>query len=98
MGTVALAVTDGMQHLELALACEVLAAPWYEVVICGSGVVRAGGLFRLEPNRGLDQLAEADTAAVAKAMPGMAVATTPGMGRSDGANARSAADRRRAAA
>ncbi|WP_327070878.1 helix-turn-helix domain-containing protein [Kitasatospora sp. NBC_01250] len=70
MGTVALAVTDGMLHFELALACEVfganpigLADPWYRLSLCGPGAVRAGR-FRLEPDRGLDGLADADTVIV----------------------------------
>jgi len=67
MGTVALAVTDGMLHFELAVAYEVfgaappgLADQWYQVFLCGSGAVSVG-LFRLEPDSGLDQLARADT-------------------------------------
>src|SRR5262245_25873595 len=70
MGTVALAVTDGMLHFELAVAYEVfgaappgLADPWYEVSLCGSGAVSVGR-FRLEPDSGLDQLARADTVIV----------------------------------
>jgi AraC family transcriptional regulator, transcriptional activator FtrA len=68
--TVALAVTDGMLHLELSLACEVFGAapagvtgPWYSVVVCGPGAVRAGR-FTLEPDHGLDQLPHADTVVV----------------------------------
>ena len=67
---VAVAATDGMLHFELALACEVFGAdrsdvadPWYDVVICGPGPVRAGR-FRLEPDCGLDQLARAGTVIV----------------------------------
>jgi AraC family transcriptional regulator, transcriptional activator FtrA len=70
MDTVALAVTDGMLHFELAVAYEVfgaapsgLADPWYEVSLCGSGAVSVGR-FRLEPDSGLDQLARADTVIV----------------------------------
>ncbi|MFF7637964.1 helix-turn-helix domain-containing protein [Kitasatospora sp. NPDC008050] len=70
MGTVALAVTDGMLHFELALACEVfganpigLADPWYRLALCGPSPVRVGR-FRLEPDRGLDGLADADTVIV----------------------------------
>jgi AraC family transcriptional activator FtrA len=66
MGTVALAVTDGMLHFELALACEVFGSsppgvtvPWYDLALCGSGAARAGR-FRLEPDAGLDQLTRAD--------------------------------------
>ena len=68
--TVAMAVADGMRHFELALAYEVFAAdmsgvvsPWYDVAVCGSGDVRLGR-FRLEPDRGLDQLARAGTVIV----------------------------------
>ncbi|MFI7704292.1 helix-turn-helix domain-containing protein [Nonomuraea sp. NPDC049480] len=74
MGTVALAVTDGMLHFELSLAYEVFAAvpdgvtvPWYEVTVCGPVAVRVGR-FRLEPDHGLDELSRADTVIV----PGLA--------------------------
>jgi AraC family transcriptional activator FtrA len=70
MGTVALAITDGMLHFELALACEVfgspppgVTAPWYELEVCGSGPARAGR-FSLAPDHGLDQLAQAGTVIV----------------------------------
>ncbi|GIH16955.1 helix-turn-helix domain-containing protein [Rugosimonospora africana] len=70
MGTVALAVTDGMLHFELAVACEVFGNPppgladrWYDVSLCGSDAV-AVGRFRLEPDTGLDRLARADTVIV----------------------------------
>ncbi|WP_189856521.1 GlxA family transcriptional regulator [Streptomyces poonensis] len=70
MKTVSLAVTDGMLHLELALACEVfgsapagVAGPWYDLAVCGPGPVRAGR-FLLEPDHGLDRLARADTVIV----------------------------------
>ncbi|MEU4779460.1 helix-turn-helix domain-containing protein [Micromonospora sp. NPDC023633] len=70
MGTVALAVTDGMLHFELSLAYEVfgsdltgLADPWYRLTVCGPAAVRVGR-FRLEPDCGLDQLAYADTVIV----------------------------------
>ncbi|MEV8098916.1 helix-turn-helix domain-containing protein [Kitasatospora sp. NPDC085879] len=70
MKTVALAVTDGMLHFELALALEVfgsapagVAAPWYELLVCGPGAARAGR-FRLEPDHGLDRLDRADTVIV----------------------------------
>ncbi len=70
MDTVALAVTDGMLHFELAVAYEVFGAappglggPWYEVSLCGSGTVSVGR-FRLEPDSGLNQLARADTVIV----------------------------------
>ncbi|WP_156726785.1 helix-turn-helix domain-containing protein [Streptomyces apocyni] len=70
MNTVALAVTDGMLHFELAMAYEVfgsapagVAGPWYDLAVCGPGAVRAGR-FGLEPDRGLDQLPRADTVIV----------------------------------
>ncbi|MFA1540516.1 helix-turn-helix domain-containing protein [Actinomadura monticuli] len=70
MRSVALAVTDGMLHFEMALAYEVFAsapagvtAPWYDVAVCGPAAVRAG-LFRLEPDHGLDRLRHADTVIV----------------------------------
>ncbi|MEV7520489.1 helix-turn-helix domain-containing protein [Streptomyces sp. NPDC091371] len=66
MTTVALAVTDGMLHFELSLACEVfgydlsgVADPWYSLALCGPSAVRVGR-FRLEPDSGLDRLAHAD--------------------------------------
>ncbi|WP_411104076.1 helix-turn-helix domain-containing protein [Streptomyces sp. cmx-4-9] len=70
MGTVALAVTDGMLHFELSMAYEVFGAdltaiadPWYELAVCGPGPVRVGR-FRLEPDHGLDRLPYADTVIV----------------------------------
>lgn len=67
MSTVALAVTDGMLHFELSMAYEVfdsrVADPWYGVVVCGPGAVRAGR-FRLEPDHGLDHLPRAHTVIV----------------------------------
>ncbi|MBL1082287.1 helix-turn-helix domain-containing protein [Streptomyces actinomycinicus] len=70
MTAVALAVTDGMLHFELSLACEVfgaeptgLADPWYRFSLCGPGTVRVGR-FRLEPEHGLDRLPLADTVIV----------------------------------
>ncbi|WNZ09549.1 helix-turn-helix domain-containing protein [Streptomyces sp. 11x1] len=68
--TIALAVTDGMLHFELALAYEVfgsdlshLVDPWYEFALCGPGPVSVGR-FRLEPDHGLDRLRHADTVIV----------------------------------
>ncbi|WP_145910220.1 helix-turn-helix domain-containing protein [Kitasatospora viridis] len=68
--TVALAVTDGMLHFELALACEVFGneltgvpGGWYELTLCGPGPVRVGA-FQLAPTAGLDRLARADTVIV----------------------------------
>ncbi|MER6119725.1 helix-turn-helix domain-containing protein [Streptomyces sp. NPDC001743] len=70
MPTVALAVTDGMLHYELSVAVEIFGSdlthvvdPWYDFFLCGNEPVRVGR-FRLEPDRGLDHLAEADTVIV----------------------------------
>ncbi|MFJ7190100.1 helix-turn-helix domain-containing protein [Streptomyces bacillaris] len=70
MTAVALAVTDGMLHFELALACEVFgshapdgADSWYRLSLCGPDAARAGR-FRLEPDRGLDGLVGAHTVIV----------------------------------
>ncbi|MGW4877804.1 helix-turn-helix domain-containing protein [Streptomyces sp. NPDC004262] len=70
MPSVALAVTDGMLHYELSVATEVFGAdvthivdPWYDFFLCGSGPVQVGR-FRVEPDRGLDHLAHADTVIV----------------------------------
>jgi transcriptional regulator GlxA family with amidase domain len=71
MSTVAVAVADGILNFELALAYELFNSPpptpvndWYDVVVCGAGPVRADGRFLLEPDRGLDRLATADTVIV----------------------------------
>ena len=68
--SVAVAATDGMLHFELAMACEVfgsapatLPGPWYDVRVCGSHAVRAGR-FMVEPDHGLDRLADAATVIV----------------------------------
>ncbi|GAA3919825.1 helix-turn-helix domain-containing protein [Streptomyces gulbargensis] len=70
MTTVALALTEGMLHFELALACEVFgsgppapARSWYDLRICGPGGAGAGR-FRLEPDDGLDGLVTAHTVIV----------------------------------
>ncbi|MDA0564300.1 helix-turn-helix domain-containing protein [Streptomonospora sp. S1-112] len=70
MTSVALAVTDGMLHFELALAAEVfgsappaLAGAWYRLAVCGPRPVRVGR-FRVEPDHGLDHLARAHTVIV----------------------------------
>ncbi|MFH8493844.1 helix-turn-helix domain-containing protein [Streptomyces coeruleorubidus] len=70
MSTVALAVTDGMLHFELALAYEVFGSapvgvdvPWYDLRVCGVDAVRVGR-FRLEADQGLDGLRDADTVIV----------------------------------
>ncbi|MFF4104731.1 helix-turn-helix domain-containing protein [Streptomyces sp. NPDC001903] len=71
MSLVALAVTPGVPHFELAAACDVfgvdrsdLADPWYEFALCGPPSVPVGGRFRLEPDAGLDRLVHADTVIV----------------------------------
>jgi AraC family transcriptional activator FtrA len=68
--SVAIAATDGMLHFELAIAFEVFGSapdavpgPWYDVTVCGTHAVRAGH-FMVEPDRGLDRLAHADTVIV----------------------------------
>lgn len=70
MGTVALAVTDGMLHFELGLACEVFGADmsgraesWYRLELCGPRAVQVGR-FRVQPDHGLDRLPYADTVVV----------------------------------
>ncbi|MBT2408631.1 MULTISPECIES: helix-turn-helix domain-containing protein [unclassified Streptomyces] len=71
MRTVALAVTTGVPHFELAAACDVfgvdrsdLVDPWYDFTVCGPATVAVGGRFSLEPDHGLDHLARADTVIV----------------------------------
>ncbi|WP_329494176.1 helix-turn-helix domain-containing protein [Kitasatospora herbaricolor] len=71
MPTVAIAVTDGVMHFELAAACEVfgvdrsdIADPWYEFAVCGRPGAQVGGRFRLEPDHGFERLALADTVIV----------------------------------
>lgn len=68
--TVALALTDGMLHFELALAHEVfdappvgVTAPWYRFAVCGTGPVRVGR-FTVAPDAGLELLRRADTVIV----------------------------------
>ncbi len=70
MGTVALAVTDGMLHFELSIAYEIfgsapagVAGPWYDLALYGSEAVRVGR-FLVEPDLGLDRLPRADTVIV----------------------------------
>jgi transcriptional regulator GlxA family with amidase domain len=64
MKTVALAATDGMLSFELAIASEVFGEnPRYDFAVCGSAAVRVGR-FRLEPDHGLDRLAQSDTVIV----------------------------------
>ncbi|WP_228974511.1 helix-turn-helix domain-containing protein [Streptomyces sp. DH12] len=71
MGTVALAVTDGMLHFELAVAYEVFGTapatvevPWYDVEVCGARGGVGVGPFGLRPDHGLDRLPHADTVVV----------------------------------
>jgi transcriptional regulator GlxA family with amidase domain len=71
MGTVALAVTDGMLHFELAVAYEVFGTapasvdvPWYDVEVCGARGGVGVGPFGLRPDHGLDRLPRADTVVV----------------------------------
>ncbi|KOY56557.1 MULTISPECIES: helix-turn-helix domain-containing protein [unclassified Streptomyces] len=71
MSLVALAVTPGVPHFELAAACDVfgvdrsdLVDPWYEFTVCAPGTVPVGDRFRLEPDAGLDRLVHADTVIV----------------------------------
>ncbi|GAB1515187.1 helix-turn-helix domain-containing protein [Actinophytocola sp. KF-1] len=68
--SVAVAATDGMLHFELSMACEVFGAapaalpgPWYDMRVCGSHPVRVGR-FAVEPDHGLDRLADAGTVIV----------------------------------
>ncbi|WP_084703931.1 helix-turn-helix domain-containing protein [Phaeacidiphilus oryzae] len=70
MGTVAIAVTDGMLQFELSVAYEIFGSapagvgvPWYEVSVCGPGAVRVGR-FLMEPDRGLEGLRDAGTVIV----------------------------------
>ncbi|QFG21121.1 helix-turn-helix domain-containing protein [Actinomadura sp. WMMB 499] len=64
MNTVALAVTDGMLHFELSLACEVFGdTPWYDLAVCGPDAVRAGR-FLVRPDHPLDHLPRAHTVIV----------------------------------
>jgi transcriptional regulator GlxA family with amidase domain len=70
MASVALAVTDGMLHFELAVAHEVfgsapaaVSVPWYDLTVCAPRPVRLGH-FRLAPDHGLDRLRDADTVIV----------------------------------
>ncbi len=68
--SVAVAATDGMLHFELSLAYEIFGsapdavpAPWYDVRGCGEPPVRIGR-FVIEPDFGLDRLADAGTVIV----------------------------------
>ncbi|MET9955312.1 helix-turn-helix domain-containing protein [Streptomyces sp. NPDC006339] len=61
--SLALAVTDGMLHFELAVASEVFGGSEYDLTVCGPGPVRAGR-FLLAPDQGLDRLPYARTVVV----------------------------------
>ncbi|WP_344431146.1 helix-turn-helix domain-containing protein [Amycolatopsis minnesotensis] len=64
MHSVALAATDGMLHFELAVAAEVFGTgSLYDFAICGQRAVRVGR-FRVAPDRGLGELANAGTVIV----------------------------------
>ncbi|WP_035806286.1 helix-turn-helix domain-containing protein [Kitasatospora mediocidica] len=70
MPTVALLATAGLLHFELGVAYEIFGNPpreavngWYDVLLCGPGPVRVGP-FTVEPEHGLERLADADTVIV----------------------------------
>jgi AraC family transcriptional activator FtrA len=63
MESVAVAVTGGMLHFELAVATEVFASAGYEVVVCGPRGVRVGR-FGVVPDRGLGAVVGARTVVV----------------------------------
>ncbi|MFG2712875.1 helix-turn-helix domain-containing protein [Streptomyces goshikiensis] len=71
MSLVALAVTSGVPHFELAMACDVfgvdrsdLVDPWYEFLVCGPDTVPVGDRFQLHTDARLDELVRADTVIV----------------------------------
>jgi AraC family transcriptional regulator, transcriptional activator FtrA len=68
MGTVALAVIDGVQLLDIAAPAEIfgvarpnLADRWYDFVVCGPPTARIGGWFLPSAPRGWDELTAAET-------------------------------------
>ncbi len=72
MPTVGLPAAGHLLHFELAVAYEIFGNPprestggWYDVLLCGPGPgpVRVGP-FTVEPDHGLERLAEADTVIV----------------------------------
>lgn len=64
MHAVALAATDGMLSFELTIATEVFGGdPRYAFAVCGPAPVRVDR-FLLQPDHGLDRLAQADTVLV----------------------------------
>ncbi|MER5807630.1 helix-turn-helix domain-containing protein [Streptomyces sp. NPDC002033] len=70
MTTIALPAVGNLLHFELAVAYEIFGNPpaeaadgWYDVRLYGPGPVRVGP-FTVEPEHGLERLAEADTVIV----------------------------------
>ncbi|MFD5084293.1 helix-turn-helix domain-containing protein [Kitasatospora sp. NPDC058406] len=70
MPTVALLAAGHLLHFELAVAYEIFGNPpreaadaWYDVLLCGPGPLRVGP-FLVEPDHGLERLADADTVIV----------------------------------
>ncbi|MBT2450778.1 helix-turn-helix domain-containing protein [Streptomyces sp. ISL-43] len=70
MPTVALPAVGHQLHFELAVAYEIFGNPppeaaegWYDVLLCGPGPVKVGP-FTVEPDHGLERLADADTVIV----------------------------------
>ncbi|GAA4902604.1 helix-turn-helix domain-containing protein [Stackebrandtia albiflava] len=70
MHTVVLPTVGHLLHFEMAVACEIFGNPprdavddWYDLRICGPAPVRVGP-FTVEPDGGLDLLAQADTVIV----------------------------------
>jgi AraC family transcriptional regulator, transcriptional activator FtrA len=68
MGTVALAVIDGIQLLDIAAPVEIfgenrsnLVDPWYEFIVCGPPAARIGGWFQAHAPRGWHEFVTADT-------------------------------------
>src|SRR4051812_43542392 len=71
MGTVALAVMDGTQLLDIAVPAEIfgvprsdLVDPWYDFVVCGAPTARIGGWFQPRAPRGWADFVAADTVIV----------------------------------
>ncbi|MFD9405879.1 helix-turn-helix domain-containing protein [Streptomyces sp. NPDC059989] len=70
MPSVALLTAGHLLHFELAVAYEIFGNPpgeatqgWYDVLLCGPGPAKVGP-FMVEPDHGLERLAEADTVIV----------------------------------
>jgi transcriptional regulator GlxA family with amidase domain len=73
MGSVAVAVTDGVPIFELAIPCEVFGyarpgfpEPWYDFRLCAAatGPTRTAAGFSPDTSHGFDQLAAADTVVI----------------------------------